>query len=518
MTAPTEPRAALEAAGDSVGAVTPTNGVEAQASVAARGEPNVLMFGSAAGTPALPTSASSAAPAVEDALARSLPPFPTSAWRGVFAEYRHLIAPTTEAAPALLFGAFAAGLSFLVGRTVTLAAGTGSMIPVLHAVLLGLSGFGRKSTAMDDMQTVIEPLIPLPSQEGEPPSAEIVNGLGSGEGYAEALADRKWKPTDAGDDEPYEVMTGRKALFMVNEVGALLQKADRGQAGAMEDFLLAAFDARPSWTLRTRSSRDSKPLTLTDSVAVVLGASTYAWLAQNLTTTQIMAGLLNRWLLFAGAPSQLLPIRPAIPHERIEAFRSHLASVLKSVRGFPATLTPSANGVHADAYYALRRETTGSEIGDTAIARSDQQALRLALLFAVADQTVVISGDHMTAAWDVVRFSQQVALGLVSRVQVRTQQEVEGRIWGACERVAALAADGHFTKRDVFQRVKGKHGLDVDTFNRFFDAFVKSGVLMSMGGKPPAFVLARRLIPDSQPDAGGGHGGWGTSPDRPRPS
>ncbi len=77
----------------------------------------------------------------------SLPPFPESAWLGVFAEYRDLLEGTTESPMVFAWGALAAGLSALVGRNSTLVWGPSTMPPILQVSprsggMVGLGGVG----------------------------------------------------------------------------------------------------------------------------------------------------------------------------------------------------------------------------------------------------------------------------------------------------------------------------------------------------------------------------------------
>lgn len=439
----------------------------------------------------------------------NLPIFPSAAWRGLFARYRDLVAPTTEAAEALLFGAFMCALSFLVGRSVTLPWGSGRMPPVLHAVVLGTSAKGRKSTALDDaVDIVAEPLMPKAAQDGEPDPAQVITGLGSGEGFAEAIADQMWRPPgDEEREDPPETQTGRRGIFVVHEVAALLDKIARGQAGAMEDFMLAAFDARSKWSHRTRNGRESKPLTITNGVAIFLGASTYAWLAEKLTDTQVMAGLVNRILWFAGPRSRSLPIRPRIPQDMIAALQDDITKALLWVRGKECSLSEEATVRHA-AFYAEEQEKPGeSEVADAAVARSDVLALRLAMLLAIADCTTIIGTEHVEAAWAVVRYSQTVVLGLVAQIHERTMREAEARVLGAARRIAERNG-GEFTRRKVRENLKGKTGMDAETFLRAWNALVAAEDIQAVP-RPDTFILGAPR-PRRDTVARGDLGDWGT--------
>jgi hypothetical protein len=417
--------------------------------------------------------------------------FPESAWRGAFAKYRSLVGPTSEAPDEFAWGSLAASLSFLSGRSATLPWGPTTMPPVLNVGLLGPTARGRKSTPIEDAaEIVITPLM-RKAQRPEPPPMEIVVGLGSGEGFAEAIADRKWwRPgTKPGKDEP-EVQIGRSGLFVVHELGALLGKVRRDQAGAMVDFILAAFDARRIWTHRTRARSDSPALTMTNAIAVFLCASTKEWLAKTLSDTLVMAGLPNRFLWLTGERKTPIACRPPIDLTAINQFREEVRECISSVATKNFVLDPDATAEHTRRYGDEYQRKTESEIAAASTARNDVLALRVAMVLAIADGTPSISVDHIKAAWEVADYSRTVIEGLVARIEEQSLREAEGRVLAAATK-SADANGGTFTQRDVRQRVKGRTGMPAETFLRIWDATVAAGDIQADGAKD-RFMLGDR--------------------------
>ena len=399
--------------------------------------------------------------------ASALPAFPEGAWRGVFSTYREVVGPTTEAAEVFLWGALAAGLAVLVGRTFRLPWGPSALYANLVVALVGETGKARKSTALDDVHDlVIEPLKPAPQAEGEPPVFEVVSGSGSGEGFVDAIADREWE--DAAKAK--HVQTGRSAFFIIHELAALLEKARRGQAGNMIEFLIRLYDAPMTWTHRTRT----KPVTMTGSLGVVAAATTTAWLVETLGDSDVMAGLANRILWLTGGRGQAVARRPAIPEEGSRRIREQAQEVLDAVRGQTARLTAGADALHAAIYQIEYDRDPESEVAAAATARSDSIALKLALLLAAADQTAEIDVDHIGTAWEIVAYSNATAAGIVARIHEQTLREAEERVRAAACRTAAKNG-GTFTKRAVRQRVKGRNGMPAETFQRSWDALVAAG-------------------------------------------
>src|SRR5262245_32079430 len=242
--------------------------------------------------------------------------FPECAWESrLFAEYRELVGPTTEAPDAFLWGALAGALSFLLGQDARFPWGAGFQPPTLLIALVGTTGKARKSTAIDDVLHIVVESLRARGDElmGEPDPTDVVVGSGSGEGFAASLADRKFRRDTDHKDDPARVQTGRRVLFVIHELGGLLGKVERGQAGNMLDFLLGCFDARPKWTHRTRNVDDE--IQMTNATGVVLAASTATWLVDQLSDIHVMAGFANRFLWLSGDRKQPLPYRPQIPHD-----------------------------------------------------------------------------------------------------------------------------------------------------------------------------------------------------------
>ncbi len=417
--------------------------------------------------------------------ASPFPEFPAIAWRGLFAKYRDRIAPTTESPPEFLFGALLGALSVLVARTATLPWGSGQMPPVVLVALIGETAKARKSTAIDDVvETIVGPLMPKATRPGEPAPMELLIGSGSGEGFVEALADRRWKPVSSPDnDEPEEeVQTHRRALYVVHEFAALLAKIRKDQAGSMIDFMINVFDARNIWTHRTRSKgNQSSSLTITGGIGVFLVASTIQWIVENLTETQVLAGLANRFLWLGGIRQKPLHRRPKIDQAVLDELRYEVEKVLPVGGAVEYQLDDEADKLHAAKYEADFYKDTSSEIVAAAGARGDVLALRVALLLAIADGEKVIKKEHIEAGWAVIEYSRSVVEILMGRIHARSMHEVERRVVAAAGRIIETGVDS-FTRREVWQRLKGSHsGLDSELFARAFASLVDAGDIAPNG-------------------------------------
>src|SRR5690242_17843329 len=134
--------------------------------------------------------------------ATSKPSFPEDAWNSrLFAQYRQLVGPTTEAPDPFLWGAFAGAFSFLLGRDARFAWGTGFQVPTLLIALVGTTGKARKSTAIDDVISVIVDPLRARGGDGMSDPTDVVVGSGSGEGFAASLSDKRFTARDGLDED-----------------------------------------------------------------------------------------------------------------------------------------------------------------------------------------------------------------------------------------------------------------------------------------------------------------------------
>jgi hypothetical protein len=136
----------------------------------------------------------------------------------------------------------------------------------------------------------------------------------------------------------------------------------------------------------------------------------------------------------------------------------------------------AADEVARHRYEEVYNRPAPSEVEEAATSRSDQHALRLSMLLAVAEGTVLVEVRHVEAAWAVVDYSNAVVSRLVKDIEVASIREAQARIEGAIQRYV-VERRPTFTKRDIYQRLKGKSGLHSELFNRLFDSLVAVGLI-----------------------------------------
>jgi hypothetical protein len=108
---------------------------------------------------------------------------------------------------------------------------------------------------------------------------------------------------------------------------------------------------------------------------------------------------------------------------------------------------------------------------------------------AVADGAEKVGLAHVEAAWAVVDYSRKVSGSLIEHISTKSRGGAESRVLNAA-RKTAQASGGSFTRRDVFQRVKGATGVSSDVFERAWKALVANGELVE--GQADKWSVAKK--------------------------
>jgi len=410
------------------------------------------------------------------------PKFPAIAWRGLFDEYRQLVSPTTEAPDPFHWAAFAATFSALLGRGTYLTWGDENMPSLTHVGILGETGKSRKTTAINAvLNTVVDhfkPMVPPEASmrdKNEPDPFVVIRGSGSGEGWIEMIADRKWKHSV---QKVEYVQKSRAALFVVSEFSMLLGKIKRGQAGSMEDFLLNSYDAMSEWVHVTKG----KAVVATGATAGLLVATTFDGFKRVMSDEMVSAGLANRILWIAGDRKDLISFRPPVDQVKLGLFRVHMERCLRACWNQRFTATAAAQQVHDALYRREGNVPSQGRAADEASNRMTTHALRIALLFAAAEGKTVIDLPHIEAAWAVAAYGKSVVTEIVDQLRATDDREVETRILDAIRREVETTKVIHFRKRDIHRHVMGRNGMPATSFNKGWESLVVAGVLVQSVG------------------------------------
>lgn len=327
-------------------------------------------------------------------------PLAKEAYHGVVGEIVDLIEPQTEADPAAILLQTLVAFGATVGRGPHVKVEGDEHHAALYAVIVGESSKARKGTSWGRVRQIL-------SGTNDWPRA--VEGLSSGEGLKyhvrdereEQQYDKKTKQTETVLADPG--VQDKRLLVVESEFAQALRQTARS-GNTLSPTVRSIWDTGSAMSLTKND-----PVVATGAHVCVIGHITIPELRTELTATDTANGFANRFLFGLARRSKLLPFggEPLDPDAladltaRLNRARDH-ARTLRSVQ-----MTDAAKTVWAGIYAELSQPRPG--LLGAVTARSEANTLRLALIYALADQSRVIEVPHMLAALAVIEYAQASA-------------------------------------------------------------------------------------------------------------
>ena len=266
-----------------------------------------------------------------------------------------------------------------------------------NALIVGPTASGRKGEAMK------LGLLPVRLAD-EDWAARVSRGFGSGEAIVVEVRDPLYGHDSDGNEITLEEGTGDKRLLLhEDEFAAVLAVAGR-DGSTLSPLMRSAWDGAK---LENRTKRQK--IVATNAHVSVLAAITPDELVRKVTGTEIANGFLNRFLLVAARRTKHLPEPEQIPTrittEQVATFSRALTFARSCER---LRRDPDATRLWANVY---ERELSIDRFGLAGVAcsRAEAHTLRLSLLYALLDQSTVVSRVHLEAALAVWRYCEQSA-------------------------------------------------------------------------------------------------------------
>lgn len=327
-------------------------------------------------------------------------PLAKEAYHGIIGEIVDLIEPQTEADPAAILLQILIAFGTSVGRGPHVRVEGDEHHAALYAVITGESSKARKGTSWGRVRQIIS---------GTKEWPRVVEGLSSGEGLKfhvrdlreEDQFDKKKGTTETVLVDPG--VTDKRLLVVESEFSQALRQTARS-GNTLSPTVRTAWD---TGTMMTLTKND--PIVATGAHICIVGHITITELRAELTATDTANGFANRFLFALVRRSKLLPFGgdPIDPDAltdltaRLNRAIAH-ARTLQEVR-----MTEAARTIWAGVYAELSQPRPG--LVGAVTARSEAQALRLALIYALADCSAVIDVPHLLAGLAVIEYAQASA-------------------------------------------------------------------------------------------------------------
>lgn len=340
----------------------------------------------------------------------SFPKLEAEAYYGPLGEVARLVEPCTEADSATILLHLLVAFGCVVGRGPKLVMGSIRQHANLFAVVVGRSAKARKGTAWGIAKQIIAPADQAWAE------ARVKSGLSSGEGVIQAVRDPviAKEPIREGGKrtgrviEYQEVETDpgeadKRFLIVESEFARALKVASRKE-NILSPILREAWDSG-NLNIMTKS-----PCRATGAHICIVGHITGDELRRELSACDSVNGYANRFLWWWSYRARLLPFGGSSIEDVTAGTVSRLggAAMWAKARGdLVVSMSTAAKQKWGQVYPQLSCERQG--LVGSILARAEAQVLRIALVYALADESNTVESCHLDAALAFWRFSEKSA-------------------------------------------------------------------------------------------------------------
>jgi hypothetical protein len=328
-----------------------------------------------------------------------------AAFYGLAGKIVRKLAPQTEASPVGILAHMLQAFGNAVDCKAYFRVGSIRHYAKFNVVLVGTTGHGRKGTAMAEAKSVMSLVDP------DWVSDCFKGGLSSGEGLIHAVRDPiykekaiklKGKPTGEFETELVDEGISDKRIFIFAPEFAAVLRVMASDGNTLSETVRQLFDDTD-----LRIMNKNSPERASRVHGAIAGHITRNELRKELEETDAANGFGNRYMWLCVKRARLLP------EGGLEVNLGTLTTDLKNAIAF---------GKKAG---EIKRDTTATELwkleypkltaGRTGmygaiVGRTEVFCLRIAMIYALLDQSVLITEDHLKAALELWRYADQSAL------------------------------------------------------------------------------------------------------------
>jgi hypothetical protein len=325
-------------------------------------------------------------------------PFPKSSIVGIGKEFVDLYGPNLESPPEFLYAAWHTCFGLCISPHIRLNLSIYSR-PRLYTVLLGESGWSRKSTAINtatrfwsDLAPGVEGLFDSPR-----PKFRTEYGLGSVEGFARVFSGWNKKETDEGGGAP----DTRPTLVTYDELNSFVVKANQ-KGSLLSPFMNSLFE-----TEEYDGTTSKRIVSLRDCKVALLAASTLDTYARMWTADFTAIGFPNRLFILKGSRTKSVPFPEEPSATALSALRARVRKLVTKVEQWSAanqgilTLAPDALEVWREYYPEIER-------GGVHAKRLDSYAFKWMTLLALSQEEFQVGRIHVEQAIELIEYELAV--------------------------------------------------------------------------------------------------------------
>ncbi len=332
------------------------------------------------------------------------------AFHGLAGEIVRAIEPHTEADPVGLLIQLLAAFGNAIGAAPYFRVESDRHRTNLFVVLVGVTSIARKGTSLGHVRRIFQ------SADPEWAANRIISGLSSGEGLIWAVRDpieKREAIREKGRTVGYETVIAdhgiadKRALITEAEFSSPLRVAAR-EGNTLSAIIRDAWDTGGLCTLTKNS-----PARATGAHISIIGHVTREELLRYMNSTEMANGFANRFLWACVRRSKCLPDGGNFQIEKHPALLRRLTDCVQFAHGAGDIVRdPTAVEMWRAVYEALSDGRPG--LLGAITSRAPAQVVRLSLIFALLDCSVVIRETHLLAAlavWEYCEASARFIFG-----------------------------------------------------------------------------------------------------------
>ncbi len=344
-------------------------------------------------------------------------PLSEKAYYGLTGEILRAVDPYTEASPVAILLGFLVGFGNKIGRNVFMRAQQDYHYTNLYGIVVGDSATSRKGVAW----SLVRDLLLLPIQTSERSFRIDLSenhvwhprdgGIASGEGIIDLVRDdivrydmkERRKVIDEGSG-----IEDKRVLLYEAEFASVLRKASL-PTSIIWPVLRTLWDRGSA-----ENTAKNSPIKTTNAHISFLGNITEQELNLVFPQHELVSGTANRILWAWVERSKSLPSGKPIPFHIMNSLREKIEnSVVFGQKGGELQRSQEAEKLWID-FYESNFKNPPQGFLSSILDRADAQVLRLSILYAILDQSLVIEKQHLEAAlaaWDYFKASAEYLFG-----------------------------------------------------------------------------------------------------------
>jgi hypothetical protein len=330
-------------------------------------------------------------------------PLGEAACHGLAGRITRTIEPHTEADPAAILIQILAAFGNVVGRNPHFPIERDRHHTNIYVVLVGETSKARKGTSLGWVLRLFDQV------DADWATDHIESGLSSGEGLIWALRNpivatepvRKNCKITEYQDVITDAGVVDKRGFVVEAEFAKVLRVMRRDGNTLSPVIREAWD-----TGNLSSLTKNFPARATDAHVTIVGHITTQEFRRYLDDTEAANGFMNRFLVVCVRRSKMLPLGGNLPDEALDPLAAEMKEAVIFAQGTDEiSFDEAAQNMWCDIYSDLSAGRPG--LVGSMTSRAEAQVVRLATIYALLDQSALISEEHLTAALELWRYAKE---------------------------------------------------------------------------------------------------------------